>query len=188
MIIDPNPGRETITTTLDDSNVWREITRVARAALRQAESGDQAGPATARMRAAVPAGETWDVRAQPLLQIHDDRTVVIVAIERIVSAGEMAAPAPMTVPMAFVPTRQPVPVVEMNADLDADVDSIRDRFGLSQRQAEVARLLALRLTDKEIAARLGVSRHTARRHVELTMIRLRVHSRAEVGDLIAGAA
>lgn len=184
MIIDPNPGRETITTTLDDSNVWREITRVARAALRQAESGDQPGPPTARMRAAMPAGETWDVRAQPLLQISDDRTVVVVAIERIVSAGEMAAPAPMTAPMAFVPMRETTPVV----DFDVDVDTIRDRFGLSRRQAEVARLLALRLTDKEIAARLGVSRHTARRHVELTMIRLRVHSREEVGDLVAGAA
>ena len=190
MIFDPNPGREIrTTTTLDDSEVWQEITRVARAALREAGSGDANGPAAARMRAAMPAGETWDIRTQPLLHAGDDRSIVVVAIERVVQAGAETTPAPVTTsaatPVTAPPARQAAP---MPVQADGTVDEIRNRFGLSQRQAEVAALLARRLTDKEIASRLGVSRHTARRHVELTMIRLRVHSRAEVGELLAGAA
>lgn len=194
MIFDPNPGREPVTTTtttttptttLDDGQVWQEITRVARAALREAQAGDSAGPVAARLRAAMPAGETWDIRTQPLLHTVDDRSIVVVAIERVVQA-ETPVQAPVSVP-TFTPTLRPAPASPPAAVGDG-VEEIRTRFGLSQRQAEVAALLARRLTDKEIASRLGVSRHTARRHVELTMIRLRVHSRAEVGELLAGAA
>ena len=188
MIFDPNPDREirTTTTTLDDGHVWQEITRVARAALREAQAGEESGPAAARLRAAMPAGETWDIRTQPLLHAGDEHSVVVVAIERVVQAGSgTTAPAPAPAPtVAVTPIRPAAPDA---AGVDS-VDEIRSRFGLSQRQAEVAALLARRLTDKEIAAHLGVSRHTARRHVELTMIRLRVHSRAEVGELLAGAA
>lgn len=185
MIFDPNPGREIrTTTTLDDSQVWQEITRVARAALREAGTDDASGPAAARLRAAMPAGETWDIRTQPLLHAGDDRSIVVVAIERVVHAGaETTAPAPT---MMRIPAPRPAAPIAVHDD--GAVDEIRHRFGLSQRQAEVAALLARRLTDKEIASHLGVSRHTARRHVELTMIRLRVHSRAEVGELLAGAA
>ncbi|HEX6587565.1 MAG TPA: helix-turn-helix transcriptional regulator [Longimicrobiales bacterium] len=191
MIFDPNPGREirtTTTTTLDDHDVWREITRVARAALREGDEGDVAGSLASRLRAALPDGETWDIRTQPLLHATDDRPVVVVAIERVVPASAMA-PAPEAAPAA--PRREPAhpaPTRHLTAGADPQVEEIRSRFGLSQRQAEVAALLARRLTDKEIASRLGVSRHTARRHVELTMIRLRVHSRSEVGELLAGAA
>ena len=180
MIFDPNPGREIrTTTTLDDNDVWREITRVARAALREGGERDVTASLASRLRAALPDGETWDIRTQPLLHAGDDRPVVVVAIERVVTA---AAPA------GDAPAAAPAPTPRAPAAADTRVDEIRNRFGLSQRQAEVAALLARRLTDKEIASRLGVSRHTARRHVELTMIRLRVHSRAQVGDLLAGAA
>ena len=150
-----DPRRDTI---LDEPGVWHEVTRVARAALRDASAGDPALPVRARVRAASGESFTWEVRAQPLLQGSHGQPVVVVALER-------------------------APEADDGTDL---VDDIRERFGLSPRQAEVARLLARRLTDKEIATRLGISRHTARRHAELVMIRLRVHSRAEVGDLFAG--
>ena len=152
----PDPRRDTI---LDEPAVWQEITRVARAALRDAPADDdQPLPVRTRVRSESADAQAWEVRAQPLLQGSHGLPVVVVAIERAVPAAE----------------RNP------------EVESIRERFGISPRQAEVAALLARRLTDKEIAARLGVSRHTARRHVELVMIRLRVHSRAEVGDLLNG--
>ena len=148
----PDPQRES--TGLDEPIVWQEITRVARAALRQnLASGVVEPPVRTRLHPTVFDGETWNVRAQPLLQAASGQPVVVVAIER-VSGG------------------------------CSEIDRIRDRFDLSPRQAEVATLLARRFTDKEIAARLGVSRHTARRHVELVMLRLRVHSRAEVGQAI----
>jgi DNA-binding CsgD family transcriptional regulator len=148
----PDPRRDD-PTALDQPMVWQEITRVARAALREAAEADAATPSLrSRVRTTALDGETWAVRAQPLLQAAHGQPVVVVAIERV---------SPRT-----------------------EADEVRDRFDLSPRQAEVALLLARRFSDKEIAARLGISRHTARRHVELVMLRLRVHSRAEVGAVL----
>jgi DNA-binding CsgD family transcriptional regulator len=145
-------------TTLDEPFVWQEITRVARAALRES-AGTESGATAVRGRIGTDDSlDGWEVRAQPLLQAVSGQPVVVVAIERV----RAATPS-------------------------AEIDELRDRYSLSPRQAEVAAMLARRLTDKEIAQRLGISRHTARRHVELVMIRLRVHSRAEIGDLLRSA-
>lgn len=155
MLQSADPRRDV---TLDEPEVWQAITRVARAALRDGAAGD-GGTEPLRGRIGTSDGlDGWEVRAQPLLQAVHGQPVVIVAIERVPASLDS---------------------VEY-----AEIDELRDRFGLSPRQAEVATLLARRFTDKEIAQRLGISRHTARRHAELVMIRLRVHSRAEVGDLL----
>jgi DNA-binding CsgD family transcriptional regulator/PAS domain-containing protein len=53
-------------------------------------------------------------------------------------------------------------------------------LGLTRREAEVARLLAERLSNAEVAAALGVSAHTARHHTERVMHKLGVGTRAEV--------
>ena len=149
---------ESIPSSLDERIVLQEITRIARAALREAAESD-ARPARLRARVRVDSksGDAWDLRAQSLLQAGHGQPVVVVALER-VAAGA------------------------------ADVDDIRDRFGLSPRQAQVAVMLGQRLSTKEIATRLGVAYNTARRHVELVLLRLRVHSRSEVADLLGGAA
>ena len=57
---------------------------------------------------------------------------------------------------------------------------VADRLGLTPRQAEVALLMGERFSNKEIAAALSVSVHTARHHVEAVLDRLGV-SRGEVG-------
>ena len=62
--------------------------------------------------------------------------------------------------------------------LDAGV--VADRFGLSPRQAEVALLVAERRSNREIAAALAISVHTARHHVEAVLAALGV-SRTDVG-------
>ena len=49
-----------------------------------------------------------------------------------------------------------------------------------RRQAEIAGLLAARLSDIEIAERLGISWHTVRSHVDRVFEALRVRSRAEI--------
>lgn len=150
--------------SLDQPLVWQEITRAARAALREAAEADAAAPPVrARVRSPLPGGETWEVRAQSLLQAANEQPVIVVAVERIgASADGGGLPA------------------------DREVDDLRHRFGLSPRQAEVAALLARRMSNKEIATRLGVAHNTARRHVELVMMRLRVHNRAEVAGVLAG--
>lgn len=50
----------------------------------------------------------------------------------------------------------------------------------SQRQIQIARLLALGKRRKEIGAELGITHRTVHSHVEQLMLRLDVHSTAEV--------
>lgn len=57
---------------------------------------------------------------------------------------------------------------------------LRRRFALTARQAEVATLLAAGASNAQIAAALGVTEHTARRHTEAVMRKMRVESRAQV--------
>ena len=58
--------------------------------------------------------------------------------------------------------------------------AIRDRFGTTAREAEVALLLAQGRTDREIASALIVAHATARRHTERTLHKLGVTRRSAV--------
>jgi DNA-binding NarL/FixJ family response regulator len=61
-----------------------------------------------------------------------------------------------------------------------DSDSLRIRFGFTPRQAEIAILLAERLSNAEIALRLAIRPATARHHTERVLAGLGVHSRNDV--------
>ncbi len=63
---------------------------------------------------------------------------------------------------------------------------VRDRFGLTAREIEVARLLADGLSNQEIADRLGLSFFTARNHVERLLPKMGASNRARVGALLRG--
>ena len=56
------------------------------------------------------------------------------------------------------------------------------RFGLTRREAQIARLLARRATNREIAEQLDLSPHTVRHHVENIFAKLGVHSRRTIGQ------
>jgi DNA-binding CsgD family transcriptional regulator len=56
------------------------------------------------------------------------------------------------------------------------------RFGLTRREAQIARLLARRATNREIAEQLDVSPHTVRHHVENIFAKLGVHSRRAIAS------
>lgn len=58
-----------------------------------------------------------------------------------------------------------------------DSDTLRERFGLSRREAEVALLLAEGLSNADIADRLFLSPHTARRHTANIYDKLGVNTR-----------
>ena len=62
-----------------------------------------------------------------------------------------------------------------------------DHFGLTPRQAEVARLLCLRRTNAEISHSLNVTIHTACRHVEAVLLKVGAGSRYAVGDILSAA-
>ena len=61
-------------------------------------------------------------------------------------------------------------------------EGLRDRFGLTGREIQVARLLGQRLTNDEIAATLGISAHTARHHTESILLKVGVNSRRSLRD------
>ena len=90
------------------------------------------------------------------------------------SASLAAGPRPLlVVAVAVPPPSRPAP----------SPGEVAERLGLTPRQAEVAVLLAGRYSNKEIAAALSVSVHTARHHVEAVLGRLGV-PRAGVGALV----
>jgi DNA-binding CsgD family transcriptional regulator len=64
---------------------------------------------------------------------------------------------------------------------------LRARFGLTVREAEVARLLANGSTNSMVARALGISPHTAERHTERVLAKLGLHSRSAVAALLADA-
>jgi len=64
-------------------------------------------------------------------------------------------------------------------------DDASNLAGLSQREAEVLRLVAQGLSDKEIAAKLVLSHHTVHRHVSSILAKLGLPSRAAAATYAA---
>lgn len=64
-------------------------------------------------------------------------------------------------------------------------DILSERYQLTKRETDVARLLAVGKSNAEIAAALAISEHTARRHTEQVLAKLGVRSRAAVAPLFA---
>ena len=58
--------------------------------------------------------------------------------------------------------------------------TIMERYGLTERQLEVARLLGDRYSDRDIADALGIALSTAERHSERVMRKLDVSRRKDV--------
>jgi DNA-binding CsgD family transcriptional regulator len=65
-------------------------------------------------------------------------------------------------------------------DRDVAAEPNLARFGLTRREAQIARLLARRATNREIAERLDLSPHTVRHHIENLFAKLGVHSRRAI--------
>jgi DNA-binding NarL/FixJ family response regulator len=61
------------------------------------------------------------------------------------------------------------------------------RLGLTQREEEVAVLLAQGKPNQAIARELSISAHTARHHTQRILAKLEVHSRGEAGAKIRAA-
>ena len=67
---------------------------------------------------------------------------------------------------------------------DIIVDKIAEEHGLSPREREIMRLLAMGYTKNAISEKLGVSDNTIRTHSRNVYAKLDVHSRQELMDLI----
>ena len=62
--------------------------------------------------------------------------------------------------------------------------AVRDRYGLTRRELDVAALICDGLSTTDVARRLSISVHTARRHVEQLLRKLGVHSRGAAQRLL----
>lgn len=56
-------------------------------------------------------------------------------------------------------------------------EMLRERYGLTRREAEITLLLAQGFSNEEIARRLFISAHTARKHTEHVLEKLGLKSR-----------
>lgn len=66
------------------------------------------------------------------------------------------------------------------------LSGLRERFGLSRREAQVTELLVDGLTNKEIAARLGVTPNTVKAFLRTVMLKMNASTRAGVvGQVLA---
>ena len=63
--------------------------------------------------------------------------------------------------------------------------ALRERYRLTRQEIRIARALADGLRNAEVARRLGISPHTARRHTERVLDKLGVASRAQVAERIS---
>lgn len=66
----------------------------------------------------------------------------------------------------------------------ASPQSLKQRFGLTARESEVAMLIASGLSTKALAAELSISWHTVRRHTERVLKKLGVSSRTAVAAIV----
>jgi DNA-binding CsgD family transcriptional regulator len=74
-------------------------------------------------------------------------------------------------------------VNRLGSVLPSDAE-LRARFGLTVREAEVARLLARGSTNAMLSQALGISPHTAERHTERVLAKLGLHSRGAIAALL----
>jgi DNA-binding CsgD family transcriptional regulator len=115
-----------------------------------------------------------------------DRPVPIVQL--VVAAGR---PFRVTVEMiecaAAIGGVMPVVTIQEVTSHQTLSQWVRNRFGLTAREASVALHLSRRRSNAEIARALRISPHTARRHTEKVMSKLDVHSRFAVRNRVLAA-
>lgn len=107
--------------------------------------------------------------------------------------ADPASPSGFRLRVTLLHSVLPRPVVLVTAESAraARVPSSKElirRFGLTRRQAEVATLLARRLTNPEIAERLFISPHTAKRHTEAVMEKIGLRDRRLIADRLGAPA
>ncbi len=85
----------------------------------------------------------------------------------------------------LLPTLKVGVTMRLARDREVASELTLGRFGLTRREAQIARLLARRATNREIADQLDVSPHTVRHHVENIFAKLGIHSRRSIASQFA---
>jgi DNA-binding CsgD family transcriptional regulator len=139
-----------------------------------AADADRVRQAAARLALGAHAAERGTPRGRP----HAPATATVrTARHRYDLACTRTRAVDDRAPLALVTVQRHVPRPLTDAEA-------RERFGLTAREMEVARLVAEGLTNQELADRLGVSFFTARNHVERLLPKLGASNRARVGAVL----
>lgn len=80
---------------------------------------------------------------------------------------------------AAISRRMAARILEEFARLERQAEILEPDGGLSPREVEVLELVALRLSNKEIAARLSISEHTVKNHLKNILAKLQLSSRRQ---------
>jgi non-specific serine/threonine protein kinase len=138
-------------------------------------------------------GGTDRMRERAGLPIHNHeqrgRQEMLRQLERRLSPGDMSVARARGANMAL---RELVDytwsatdrAVNERARRHADKPTSFGRFDLTRREQEIAELLILRQSDREISDRLSISPRTVNAHITRILNKLGVHSRREVGQVI----
>jgi DNA-binding NarL/FixJ family response regulator len=161
----------------------------ANAALARAELSRVEGANDPRRWEAVV--HAWEALTEPhaaaYARLRLAEAVLLAGGERAAAGRELAAAHSAAARLGAAPLRIDVETLARRARValvapappPAERDGPADQLGLTSREAEVLRLLADGLTNREIAARLFISQKTVASHVAHIFDKLAVHSRVE---------
>jgi DNA-binding CsgD family transcriptional regulator len=127
-------------------------------------------------RRPLPAASSLRPRARIVVRTRDP-VLRAAIVERLRGLGDLAVEEDH--PGGDARGVVPAPGPEGSDGYDAAVEVSDGQPGITPREAEVLGLLADGLANKEIAARLGISTHTAKFHVESLLRKLDAVNRAE---------
>jgi len=77
-------------------------------------------------------------------------------------------------------------ILDEFARLERQKEITEPHGGLSPREVEVLELVALRLTNKEIAEQLSISEHTVKNHLKNILAKLQLRSRHQAAAYAVG--
>jgi len=152
-----------------------EIARLEGHPALAAEQFRQAREAFARSDLALDLARC-DLRAGLALLAADERAAAIESLRRAHRQAKALGARPL---LAEIEARLAAVGSHATEDRRRDAPGRESRAGLTRRQQEVAECLARGLTNKEIAAELGLSTRTIDMHVAHVFDRLNCRSRAE---------
>jgi DNA-binding CsgD family transcriptional regulator len=144
---------------------------------------------------AQPLGETWAARI--LLDSDDDGATIRATALRLASARVSERSVEVVTPAGrYELRRTQMPPQLVGSAVGAIIiirtdtlrppsdDQLRADYRLTAREVEVARLIARGINNAAVALTLGISPHTAERHTERVLHKLRAQSRAAVAALL----
>jgi len=166
-----------------DSSGRKQLARNLAAGQLMSEEPDKSGLETRMLQAAAAAFRSPTNETAQLLR--ENRTALAGGWKS--SSGVSYRLRTVRLPAGSLATDESILVlIQRVSPAVPAVHDLRIRFGLTLREAQVARLLAIGRSDREIAAELNLSHHTVRHHAEAVFLKAGVTSRKALALHLSG--